>query len=82
MVKTIHDAKSFSVSVTAFDENGDVRFDKLVESLTFMQAADYFESGVNYFRFAIQDHANWTSIQLEINSIVAGLVEAIEITRD
>lgn len=82
MVKTIHDTRSFVVSITAFDANGDIAFDKQMDGLTFMQASDYFESGVNYFRFAINDHSTWVSVQIEVNSDVCGLVEAIEITRD
>lgn len=82
MVKTIHDTKTFVVTITAFDENGDIAFDKQIDRLTFMQAGDYFESGVNYFRFAIVDHTTWFSVQIEVNSDVNGLLEAIEITRD
>lgn len=80
MVKTIISPTDFNAGVEAFDRNGDSVFAKGWDDLTFMQAADYFEQSVNYFRFALLDHPNWVCVQIEINSPY-GVVEVIEITR-
>lgn len=81
MVRTVIAPQDYYVTVDAFDDNGDCPFVHKVDDLTFMQAADYAEHMVNYFRFAILDHAEWRSLTIEINAPY-GVVEIIEITRD
>lgn len=49
--------------------------------LTFMQASDYAEHAVNYFKFAMLNHADWDSVEIEIGGI-GGTIELIEIKRD
>lgn len=81
MVRTIVSTPEYFVTIDAFDSNGDVVWTTKVEDLTFTGAADYFESAATYFRFAILDHSDWISIQVELNAPHA-VVEIVEITRD
>lgn len=81
MVSTIMSVKDFNVSVDAFDDNGDIQFGHVMNELTFMQAADYAEHAVNYFKFAMLDHPDWCTLHIEINNPM-GLIELIEIQRD
>lgn len=80
MVRTIVAPKDYYVTVDAFDANGDVSFTHTMNDLTFMQAGDYAEHAVNYFKFAMIDHVMWSSLTIEINA-PHGVVEIIEIVK-
>ena len=80
MVRTLIAPKTFYVIVDAFDGNGDSPFSCKAEDLTFMQAGDYAEQAVNYFKFAMHDHSDWVSLTIEINSPM-GILEIIEIVK-
>lgn len=81
MVRTVIAPQDYYVTVDAFDANGDCPFVHAMNDLTFMQAADYAEHAVNYFKFAMLDHAEWVSLTIEINA-PHGVVEIIEIVRE
>jgi len=80
MVRTVIAPQNYYVTVDAFDANGDVPFTCKTDSLTFMQAGDYAEQAVNYFKFAMYDHDEWVSLTIEINAPF-GVVEVIEIVK-
>jgi hypothetical protein len=81
MVSTIVATREFSVSIDAFDINGDSKFSHGAGSLSFMQAGDYAEHAVGYFKFAMLDHSDWVTVQIEVMNGDACL-ELIEIRRD
>lgn len=80
MVRTVIAPKDYYVTVDAFDANGDVEFTCRAEDLTFMQAGDYAETAVNYFKFAMHDHRDWVSVIIEINA-PHGVVEIVELIK-
>lgn len=64
-----------------------IRNDKVPQLLThqhelsFMQASDYAEHAIDYFRFAILDHTDWMAVEIETGGI-DGTIDLIRITRD
>lgn len=80
MVRSIVSTREFSVTIAAIDINGDDAFNRCIENLSFMQAGDYAEQAVRYFKFEVDQHSNWVSVQIEINSGDACL-EMIEVNR-
>lgn len=48
--------------------------------MTFMEAADFAIQAQGYFRFAIMDHTEWRSVEIEVGNEF-GTIELIEIKR-
>lgn len=48
--------------------------------LTFMDAADFAIQAQGYFRFAILDHTDWESVEIEIGDR-NGTIQLIEVKR-
>lgn len=80
MVKSIIESRQFAVMVSVKRE-GVISTLSIQSDLSFMQAGDYAEHAVNYFRYAILDHADWEMVEIEVGGI-GGTLDLIEITRD
>lgn len=80
MVKAVVQSRQFAIMISVLRENGMSSTLAHQTELSFMQAGDYAEHAVNYFNYAILDHADWQSIEIEIGGI-DGTLDLIEITK-
>lgn len=81
MVKSVVESRQFSVMISVLREDETSSILAMQSGLSFMQAGDYAEHAVNYFRYAILDHTDWRSIEIEVGGL-DGTLDLIEITRD
>lgn len=80
MVKAVVQSRQFAIMISVLRENGMGSVLSHQTGLSFMQAGDYAEHAVNYFSYAILDHADWQSVEIEIGGI-DGTLDLIEITK-
>lgn len=80
MVKALIESRQFAVMVNV-KRNGMMSLLAMQNELSFMDAGDYAIQAQGYFRYAILDHPDWESVEIEIGGI-GGTLDLIEITRD
>lgn len=80
MITSVVSTREYYITIDVFSADGDSIAVYSANELTFMQAGDYAESSVNFFKVALIQNPDWFSVQIEIND-GARLVEVIEIKR-
>lgn len=80
MVTSLMASGEFAVWVNVLMMDGRSKQLQLLTQLPFMDAADYAINAQGYFTYAILDHAEWSSVQIEIGDR-NGTIQIIEVKR-
>lgn len=80
MVTSLMASGEFAVMVNVLMMDGMSKQLQFLSQLTFMDAADYAVNAQGYFTYAILDHTEWSSVQIEIGDR-NGTIQLLEVKR-
>lgn len=80
MVTSLMASGEFSIMVNAYAPDKRCTQLQFISQVAFMDAADYAIQAQGYFRWAILDHNEWSSVEIEIGDR-NGSIQILQVTR-